>query len=125
MPRHPTRPSRTLSRRRFLQGSAAAGAALAFPAIVPSTAFGANDRLNIAAIGCGGKGEVDIDGVSTETIVALCDVDEKNAAKMFARYPDVKDYKDFREMLDKEGGHIDAVTVSTPDHTHAPAAVRA
>ena len=121
------RPSRRVSRRRFLQSSAgvAGAAALAFPMIVPGRAWGANERLNVAAIGCGGKGEVDIGGVSDQNVVALCDVDQANAATMFGRYPDLKHYADFRVMLDKEDKHIDAVTVSTPDHTHAPAAVRA
>ncbi|MDB5356678.1 MAG: oxidoreductase domain protein [Phycisphaerales bacterium] len=116
---------RGISRRRFLQSSAAAGALVAFPMVVPARVIGANERLNIAAIGAGGKGEVDINGCSGENIIALCDVDAKNAATMFSRYANVPHYKDFREMLDKEGKHIDAVTVSTPDHTHAPAAVRA
>ena len=122
----PHRTARRVSRRTFLRSTGvAAGAAVAFPMIVPSRAWGANERLNVAAIGCGGKGEVDINGVSDQNVVALCDVDEANAAAVFGRYPDVKRYADFREMLDKEGSRIDAVTVSTPDHTHAPAAIRA
>src|SRR5687767_2118149 len=120
-----TRHNRPMNRREFLGASAAAGAALAFPMIVPSRAWGANERLNVAAIGCGGKGEVDINGVSDQNVVALCDVDEAHAATMFNRYADARHYADFREMLDKEAKNIDAVTVSTPDHTHAPAAVRA
>ena len=116
---------RNVSRRRFLQGSAAAATAMAFPTVIPSRAFGANERLNVAAIGCGGKGEVDIQGVSDQNLVALCDVDEKNAAKMFGQFPSAKKYRDYRQMLDKEAKNIDAVTVSTPDHHHAPAALRA
>ena len=117
---------RRVSRRQVLRsGGAAAAAALAFPYIVPGRAFGANERLNVACIGVGGKGEVDVNGVSTQNIVALCDVDEEHAAKTFALHPRAKRYADFREMLDKEAKHIDAVTVSTPDHTHAPAAIRA
>jgi predicted dehydrogenase len=116
---------RNLTRRRFLQGSAAAGAALAFPLVVPSRVFGANERLNIAAIGCGGKGEVDTNGVSDQNLVALCDVDEKVAANTFAKFPSARRYKDYRVMLEKEAKNIDAVTVSTPDHHHAPAALRA
>ena len=113
------------TRRRFLQGAAAAASALAFPTIVPSRAFGANERLNIAAIGCGGKGEVDTGGVADQNVVALCDVDEKVAANTFKRFPDARRYKDYRVMLEKEAKAIDAVTVSTPDHHHAPAALRA
>ena len=67
-----------LTRRRFLQASA-----VALPAFVPSRVFGANDRLNVAAIGCGGKGAVDIDGCARENIVALCDVDYTGGAATF------------------------------------------
>jgi len=77
------------------------------------------------AIGCGGKGEVDTNGVADQNLVALCDVDEKVAANTFAKFPSAKRYKDYRVMLEKEAKNIDAVTVSTPDHHHAPAALRA
>jgi len=83
-----------------------------------------NEKLNIGAIGAGGKGATDIDGCSGENIVALCDTDWNNAAKTFQKYPHAKQFKDFRVMLDKEKG-IDAVTVSTPDHTHAVVAMAA
>ena len=87
--------------------------------------LGANNRLNIAGIGVGGKGASDIENVDNENIYALCDVDEVNAAGSFRKYPQAKRFKDFRVMLEKEGKHIDAVTVSTPDHMHAPAALLA
>src|SRR5437762_2449221 len=94
---------RNVTRRRFLQGSAAAAAgALAFPVVIPSFAFGANERLNIAAIGCGGKGEVDTNGVADQNLIALCDVDEKNAANTFKRFPSARRYTDYRVMLEKE-----------------------
>ena len=111
-----------LPRRRFLQAGAAAAA---FPAIIPRSVRGANERLNVAAIGAGGKGEVDINGCSSENIYALCDVDESRAGKMFKRFKGTRVYKDFRDLLDKESERIDAVTVSAPDHIHAPAAVMA
>jgi predicted dehydrogenase len=114
-----------VTRREFLRGTAAAAGALAFPLVVPSRVFGANERLNIASIGCGGKGEVDTDGVADQNMVALCDIDEKNAAKTFARFPGAKRYQDYRVMLEKEAKNIDAVTVSTPDHHHAPASLMA
>ena len=112
------------TRRTFLKASAAA---LAFPAIIPSRAFGANERIAVACIGAGGKGEVDVEGAAAGggTIAFLCDVDASRAENMFKKYPDAKQYKDFREMLQKEQKNIDAVTVSTPDHTHAPAALMA
>jgi predicted dehydrogenase len=82
-----------------------------------------NGKLNVAAIGSGGKGRTDIQGCKSENIVALCDVDWVRAARAFSQYPKATRYKDFREMLEKE--QIDAVTVSTPDHTHAVAAMAA
>ena len=84
-----------------------------------------NEKLNIACIGCGGKGFGDINEVSSENIVALCDVDDERAADTFKNYPDVPKFKDFRRMLDKMDNQIDAVTVSTPDHIHYPAAMTA
>lgn len=82
-------------------------------------------KLNIACIGVGGKGESDVRGVSGENIVALCDVDAARAAKTFEKYPDVPRYTDFRQMLREMDDQIDAVTVSTPDHMHFPAAMMA
>ena len=98
---------------------------LSFPLISRRNVLGANGRLNIAGIGVGGKGASDVANVDQENIVALCDVDEINAAGSFKKFPNAKRYKDFRVMLEKEGKAIDAVTVSTPDHMHAPAAITA
>ena len=81
-----------------------------------------NEKLNIAAIGAGGKGKDDIMSCRSENIVALCDPDWENAAEMFYRLPDAKQYKDYRVMFDEMSDQIDAVTITTPDHTHAPAA---
>jgi predicted dehydrogenase len=111
-----------IRRRSFLKGTAAVAAALSFPFVSVRNVLGANERLNIAAIGAGGKGAVDVGGCDGENIMALCDVDEKNAAPTFQKYPNAKRFKDFRVMLDKEKS-IDAVTVSTPDHMHFPAAM--
>lgn len=77
-----------------------------------------NEKLNIAAIGIGGMGAANLKACAEENIVALCDVDDTYAAKTFAEYPNAKRYKDYREMLDKAAGEIDAVVVATPDHTH-------
>ncbi len=112
-----------ISRRSFVTGGSAS--ALAFT-VVPKRVFGANERLNVAAIGVGGKGASDIADASAAgcNIVALCDVDEERAGRVFAGFPAAGRYKDFRVMLEKQRD-IDAVIVSTPDHTHAVAAVMA
>ena len=115
-----------LSRRQFLAG---AGALAAF-AVVPRHVLGGvgrrapSEKLNIACIGIGGMGAVDSGQVGTDNIVALCDVDWKHAAGTFKKFPKAKKYRDFRKMLEKEKS-IDAVTVSTPDHTHAVASMMA
>ena len=82
-----------------------------------------SEKLNIASIGAGGKAASDIMGCATENIVALCDVDDKQAARMYKQYESVPKYKDFRKMLEKEGKGIDAVIVTVPDHMHATAAM--
>ncbi len=85
----------------------------------------ANNKLNIAGIGVGGQGGGDMNALSSENIVALCDVDEDRAAGTFNKFPNARKYKDFRQMLEKEHKNIDAVMVATPDHCHAPAAIMA
>src|SRR5436189_180599 len=119
-------PAENISRRRFL---AATGAVTAFMALPRHVALGAgesspNNKLNIAGVGIGGQGASDLNDVSTENIVALCDVDWDYAARTFKKYPNAKQYKDFREMLDKEKS-IDAVVVGTPDHNHAIVSITA
>jgi predicted dehydrogenase len=84
-----------------------------------------NEKLNIACIGVGGMGKYDVLNLTSENIVALCDVDERRAAEIYNKYPNVPKYRDFRVMLEKEAKNIDAVTVSTPDHMHAVAAMTA
>ena len=85
---------------------------------------GAQRHLGDRRIGAGGRAADDLKGLEHERIVALCDVDWKRAKTSFLRYPDAKQYKDFREMLDREKG-IEAVLVATPDHTHAVIAMEA
>ncbi len=121
-----TKPSNT-SRRSFLKKGAIASSIF----IVPRHVLGGagftppSDRLNIAAIGAGGKGKSDILNASVngrERVVALCDVDFSGSAKDSVKnFPKAKLYADYRVMLDKEKD-IDAVTISTPDHVHGPAA---
>lgn len=111
------------TRRRFLQQSTIAS--IAFPFVSRYSVLGANGKLRIAAIGAGGKGSVDIGYCKNENIVALCDVDDANAAGTFKAFPQALRYRDYRIMLEKEAKSIDAVTISTPDHTHFHAAVLA
>ena len=87
----------------------------------------ANSRLNVASIGIAGQGGSNLDNIARlgTNLVALCDVDHAHAAGMFKKYPQAKPFKDFRQMFDQMGKEIDAVVVSTPDHTHAVAAVTA
>jgi len=116
------------SRRHFFFGTLLAGAVPVggFSSVSSLKRLGyksPNEKLNIAAIGAGGKGYSDILGCQTENIVAMADPDEKRAAKTFQQFPNVPKYKDFRQMLDKQGNNLDAVTVSTPDHMHATASM--
>ncbi len=87
-----------------------------------------NGRLNIACIGVGGKGGSDTDDAArVGQVVALCDIDDNTLNKKAAgqKFADAKKYNDFRKMFAEMGDKIDAVTVSTPDHTHAAAAMMA
>ncbi|HEX2647527.1 MAG TPA: Gfo/Idh/MocA family oxidoreductase, partial [Candidatus Dormibacteraeota bacterium] len=117
-----------ISRRTFVGD---VGAGLAFT-IVPRHVLGRgyrapSDTVHVASIGVGGMGGNDVRGIAKAgaTISALCDVDEHQAAPSFTTFPKAKRFKDFRVMLEKEGKNIDAVTVSTPDHTHAVAGMLA
>jgi predicted dehydrogenase len=86
----------------------------------------ANERVAIACIGVGGKGSSDSDHAGeVGDVVAICDINEKNLDAKGKKYPKAKKFFDFRQMLDEMGSSIDAVTVSTADHTHAPASVMA
>lgn len=84
-----------------------------------------SDKLNIAGIGVGGKGQVNLKNMSSENIVALCDIDWNYAAKTFNQYPGAKKYMDFRIMLNEMNKEIDAVMIATPDHTHTVTALAA
>jgi predicted dehydrogenase len=118
-----------ISRRYFFYGSLLAGA-------IPSAGYGSvpslralgykpfYDKLNVAAIGCGGQGGVDLnDAARTENIVALCDVDDARSAANLKRYEKIPKYPDFRVMLDKQGKNIDACTIGIPDFMHATVAL--
>src|SRR4051794_13666375 len=119
----------SFSRRHFFYGTLLAGA-------VPSGGFGStaslkalgykspNEKLNFGSIGSGGQAASNISAAApTENIVTLCDVDDRRAAATFEKFPKAPRYRDFRQMLDKEGKNIDAVIVAIPDHMHATAAM--
>ena len=114
------------NRRTFLRRTAAGGLGLM---LLPDAelAFGyqANEKLNVAGIGVGGQGGGNIGAMGGENVVALCDVDQRRADGSFKRFTGAKRYADFRKMLEEMNKQIDAVVVSTPDHTHAVAAVTA
>jgi len=114
------------SRRQFLSVAASGGAGLLILGNSRSArSYQANEKLNIAVIGAGGRGAANLGDVASETIVALCDADERRAASSFARFPQAKRYFDYRRLLEELDRQIDAVVVSTPNHVHAPASVTA
>ena len=116
-----------LDRRTFVGGLAAAGAIAALPRPLHALADRQQptQKLRVACIGVGGMGFTDVRGMSGEQLVAFADVDWKSAERAFRAFPNARRYKDYREMLEKERNTIDAVTVSTPDHVHAAAAMMA
>ncbi len=119
-------PSNELSRRKFISHSSAALGATAFgPFILRGQNL--NSKVNVAAIGAGGKGSSDTDNNARcgGNIVALCDVDLNTLRARGEKYPGAATFQDYRKMLDKMGKSIDAVSVSTPDHMHAIAGITA
>ncbi len=116
-----------ISRRRFLKASA--DVALAASVIPEGLAFSAeaNDKLNIALVGCGGRGSWFVGAIPRigENIVAMCDVNTQRAAESFAKLADVPKFHDYRKMLQEKDKQIDAVIVAAPDHIHAPCGVMA
>ncbi len=118
-------------RRAFIRNSSLAAAGFF---IVPRHVLGGkgfiapSDKLNLAGIGVGGKGASDIGNAwnnGSENVVALCDIDWNYAKGPAAKFPDAKKYNDYRKMFDEMKDSIDAVTISTPDHMHAPIAMAA
>ncbi len=115
----------TPNRRDFLKTSAAVGFCVWTSSAVAQSKS-ANEQVNFACIGVGGKGSSDTDDAGNHgNVVALCDIDEKRLGTKAEKFPKAKTYTDYRKMLEELSGSIDAVTVSTPDHTHAVAAAQA
>lgn len=119
---------RVSNRRQVLKSLSAGGAGLVagvFTGTSPRTSLAANDKLQIACIGTANRATANIDGVAGQAIVAVCDIDDTYLANAKKRFPDARGYVDYRELIEQEAGKVDAVVVSTADHNHAPASIRA
>lgn len=120
----------SISRRNFLRNSAAVATGVA---IIPNLIRCSPNqkKVNVAIVGVGGRGQaqwsscLNEEGLEVENVVAMCDVDEDRASNGFNTFPNAKKYTDFRKMMDELGKQIDAVMISTPDHTHFAAAMAA
>lgn len=123
---------RRTSRRDFLKQSVMFGASVGFwigterDLLAQAQPKSALDKIHFACIGVGGKGTSDTEQAARfGNIVAICDIDDRPLDKMAGRFPEARKYHDFRKMLEELANKIDAVVISTPDHTHAVAAVMA
>jgi predicted dehydrogenase len=117
-----------VSRRHALRSLSAGLAGLSagvFTGTAPRAALAANDKLRIAVIGTANRAGDNINGVAGQEIAAVCDIDDTYLAQAKGRFPAARPYVDYREMIEQEAGKIDAVVVSTADHHHAPASIRA
>lgn len=113
-----------MNRRRFLQTTATLTAGFWLgQGYAQGRKLSANDKLNIGIIGTANRARANIDGVKSQNIVAICDVDENYLTEAATMFPGAKKYADFRKLLEQKD--IDAVVISTPDHTHAVATVAA
>ncbi len=117
--RAPRETRRGLTRRELLKTSAAAGIGFWLgTSTAQSRPLPASEKLNIAVIGLGGRGRANLNAVAGENVIALCDVDDERAGDAYKRFPRAKKFHDFRRMYDELEKQIDAVVISTPDHTH-------
>ncbi|MEO1993351.1 MAG: Gfo/Idh/MocA family oxidoreductase, partial [Pirellulales bacterium] len=128
-----------LSRRRAVGSLATAVTSLSagvFSGVTARTSMAANEKLQIACIGVANRASANLKGVSSQAIVAICDIDDvyldrvataqgTGEEKTPPMLPDARQYHDYREMIEKEVGRVDAVVVSTADHHHVPASIRA
>ena len=114
-----------IHRRSFLKAAAASTATFTILQAGSARTYAANEKLNIACIGAGGRGALNVRDTGSQNIIVLCDVDWKRAAESFKKLPNAKRYKDYRVMLSEMDSKIDAVTVSTPDHHHFHASMAA
>jgi predicted dehydrogenase len=110
-----------ISRRNFLAGSLAAGFSFSILPAGLARGYAANEKLNLALVGCGGRGSwfAGLIPRMNQNMVALCDVNQQRAAVAFRDFPGTPKYTDFRQMLDERADELDGVIVATPDNTHA------
>ncbi|MHC4474319.1 MAG: Gfo/Idh/MocA family oxidoreductase [Planctomycetota bacterium] len=116
-----------ISRRSLIKSLAAAGAVYS---LMPEKVLGANEKVNLACIGIGGRGggvAQWLHSTGLANVVGLCDVDMGSnwTNEVESKFPGVPKFKDFRKMFDKMAGQIDAVTIGVPDHSHFPIAMLA
>lgn len=118
--------SRPFNRRELLRNTGLAGIGVLLPGSgITAAGQSPNEKLNIACIGLGNQGNANLNLVSSQNIVALCDVDDSRTGAFASKFPQAKRFADFRIMLDKMDKEIDAVVVTTPNHTHATIAMTA
>ncbi len=117
----------TIKRRTFLKNTLAAGTGAYLLGLAPgcqtsgtkTVTKGPGNKLNVGFIGVGGQGSGHVREISqTENLVAFADVDDERAGEIYAEFPQVPRYRDFRVMLDRHGKELDAVLICTPDHIH-------
>ncbi len=116
------------NRRDFLKLTGTGAAALScgvWSELPAAESTSPNEKLNIGCVGTANRAAGDIRGVEGENIFALCDVDKTYLDRAAEKFPDARTYVDYREMIEKEAGNLDAVVVGTADHNHAPATIRA
>ena len=117
-----------MKKRDFLKTSVALASTTIIPSSLLASISNKKTKLRTAHIGVGGMGASDLESIASHNsvqVVALCDVDEKSLNDAQKKYPNAKVFKDYRTMLNEMSKSIDAVIVSTPDHTHAPASIMA
>lgn len=109
-----------ISRRTAIKTTAAIGATLYHGAAARtiSAAESPNEKLNVACIGVGGRGAANVKGLGRQNLVAFADVDESRAGKAFEQHPQTRRFTDYRKLFDEVSNDIDAVAISTPDHSH-------
>ena len=120
-------PAKALNRRNFVSalGATAIGSGVFVNPAPAKESTSPNERLNLAAIGVTGRAAGNIKGCATQNLIAMVVIDSELLERGSQAFPNARKYNDFRVMLEKEAEKIDGVIVSTPDHTHAPAAAMA